>query len=65
MSWTSLTFQWERPKANARGTGLQLRSHIMCSIAKKNKVPVKISDSPEEIETVIYVVGIDDLLIKI
>lgn len=44
----------------------QLRSHIMCSIAKKKKKKRSQSryQTTEEIETVIYVVGIDDLLIK-
>lgn len=45
----------------------QLRSHIMCSIAKKKKKKKRSQSryqTTEEIETVIYVVGIDDLLIK-
>lgn len=42
----------------------QLRSHIMCSIAKKKKRSQSRYQTTEEIETVIYVVGIDDLLIK-
>ena len=58
---TMLPMQWAQVWSLVR----QLRSHVMCSIAKKKKVPVKISDNRGNRDSDLYYYkGIDDLLIK-